>query len=282
MKGKIIKHIATIKEWNSISIELNLVKWGNAPEKYDIRKWENGEPMKGISIDVEDIFKLYQALGSELGYLNNHEESDDNMVNELPLTDLYAKKRLMPTPIDYRNFVIHDNFVECDLNGHQYDVINAIVPYYTNGKLVEKIIPARHCKTCKAYYISEFEYNKVCENGILICKVVSKKEYQKYLREREFGELSAQSELNSVGYNVGETKNLSDRQRQLILKCAIAEGIFTRQKAIGHIQFLIDLNEGKKNMQNALEKWHIDLKFLKEYEGNNNDSDLVGIRKIIQ
>lgn len=36
---KIIKKIATIKEWKNVSIELNLIDWGDGKAKYDLRKW---------------------------------------------------------------------------------------------------------------------------------------------------------------------------------------------------------------------------------------------------
>lgn len=96
MNFKVIEHIATIKEWKSVSIELNIVDWGDGKKKYDIRKWSGKEPLKGISMDKEDLHSLYNILGKELGF--SEEEIDlpfgaDGVVafndeDDLPFKDL--------------------------------------------------------------------------------------------------------------------------------------------------------------------------------------------------
>ncbi len=68
MKYQVIKHIDTIKEWSYMDIQLNLIKWGDIPAKYDIRKWEGKEPRKGISLSKEESEALLFALARELGY----------------------------------------------------------------------------------------------------------------------------------------------------------------------------------------------------------------------
>ena len=42
----IVRRIATIREWSSATLELNVVKWGSNPVKYDLRKWEGDSPGK--------------------------------------------------------------------------------------------------------------------------------------------------------------------------------------------------------------------------------------------
>lgn len=46
MEYTIIRHISTIKKWSTTSLELNIVKWGDNPEKYDLRRWKNNTPGK--------------------------------------------------------------------------------------------------------------------------------------------------------------------------------------------------------------------------------------------
>ena len=68
LKYEVIKRI-TSWDVNSIeTIEFNIMKWGNNPPKYDIRKWENGTPRKGVTLSDEMLDELFHAIGNELGY----------------------------------------------------------------------------------------------------------------------------------------------------------------------------------------------------------------------
>lgn len=83
---KIIKKIATIKEWKNVSIELNLIDWGDGKAKYDLRKWENETPLKGVSMDRDSLEALYRAVSKELEH--ESEQSSDNIdIEELPFSD---------------------------------------------------------------------------------------------------------------------------------------------------------------------------------------------------
>ena len=50
----------------SVTKEVNLVKWGVFDPMIDIRRWQNGEPSKGISLKYEEAEKLLAVLGAEL------------------------------------------------------------------------------------------------------------------------------------------------------------------------------------------------------------------------
>ena len=41
-------------------------KWGVFDPMIDIRRWQNGEPSKGISLKYEEAEKLLAVLGAEL------------------------------------------------------------------------------------------------------------------------------------------------------------------------------------------------------------------------
>ena len=64
---ELVKRIAVIggKE-GSVTQEVNLVKWGVFDPMIDIRRWQNGEPSKGISLKYEEAEKLLAVLGAEL------------------------------------------------------------------------------------------------------------------------------------------------------------------------------------------------------------------------
>ena len=50
----------------SVTKEVNLVKWGVFDPMIDIRRWQNGEPSKDISLKYEEAEKLLAVLGAEL------------------------------------------------------------------------------------------------------------------------------------------------------------------------------------------------------------------------
>ena len=64
---ELVKRIAVIggKE-GSVTKEVTLVNWGVFDPMIDIRRWQNGEPSKGISLKYEEAEKLLAVLGAEL------------------------------------------------------------------------------------------------------------------------------------------------------------------------------------------------------------------------
>ena len=64
---ELVKQIAVIGgKQGGVTKEVNLVKWGVFDPMIDIRRWQNGEPSKGISLKYEEAEKLLAVLGAEL------------------------------------------------------------------------------------------------------------------------------------------------------------------------------------------------------------------------
>lgn len=64
---ELVKRIAVIGgKQGGVTKEVNLVKWGVFDPMIDIRRWQNGEPSKGISLKYEEAEKLLAVLGAEL------------------------------------------------------------------------------------------------------------------------------------------------------------------------------------------------------------------------
>lgn len=302
---KIVKHIATIKEWKNVSLELNLIEWKEGKPQYDLRKWEGNTPLKGISLQKEDLIALYDVISEELIFSSDGEEdlpfgkvlhnnesgnkgtlfsADVDDEEELSFNDVFADNKDLKQEnkreeiLDFRNVIVHDKFDSCMLERHEYVDVEAIVPVYRLNGVKEVKIKARHCKTCGAYYISNMTYAELTKNGTILCKVVTKKEYNNFIKNTAFGDLDFQSILAITGYNVNAHDNLSDSCRQTILDRAIKDGIYTKQKAINHISFLIKLNEDKENMSVAVEKWKHDREFLM----GRKDTNIVKIVGIVK
>lgn len=64
---ELVKRIAVIGgKAGGVTKEVNLVKWGVFDPMINIRRWQNGEPSKGISLKYEEAEKLLAVLGAEL------------------------------------------------------------------------------------------------------------------------------------------------------------------------------------------------------------------------
>lgn len=62
------KYIGTLSEADSMSLELNLISYGKAAPKYDLRRWrvtESGKQlMKGITLNTDELIALRELLNS--------------------------------------------------------------------------------------------------------------------------------------------------------------------------------------------------------------------------
>jgi hypothetical protein len=67
IKYEVIKKIKVLSQGTKKTKELNLIKWGNMEPTYDIRKWEDGQPEKGITLTAAEANELYAALSVEFG-----------------------------------------------------------------------------------------------------------------------------------------------------------------------------------------------------------------------
>lgn len=64
---ELVKRIAVIGgKQGGVTKEINLVKWGVFDPMIDIRRWQKGEPSKGILLKYEEAEKLLAVLEAEL------------------------------------------------------------------------------------------------------------------------------------------------------------------------------------------------------------------------
>lgn len=56
---KIIKRLKEFERPNGESVQLNIIKWLNNSEKYDLRKWDSsGNPQKGVTFDEDELYQI--------------------------------------------------------------------------------------------------------------------------------------------------------------------------------------------------------------------------------
>lgn len=63
---KLIKHLGMLSAPGGDAVKtVSIVQWGELEPSLDIRKWENNEPKKGISIRGDEIRHLCKLLKEE-------------------------------------------------------------------------------------------------------------------------------------------------------------------------------------------------------------------------
>lgn len=62
----ILKTFGVISKEKAWTVELNLVKWGNYKEKFDLRKFDRSSDIvgKGITLSVEQLLNLKNLLNT--------------------------------------------------------------------------------------------------------------------------------------------------------------------------------------------------------------------------
>ena len=107
--------------------------------------------------------------------------------------------------------------------------------------------------------------------------VLSADQYEDYINGITPRELKEESKLHMAGYNL--TSGLTKEQRRKILVYSIESGWMTKNEIIGHLTFLIKLNEHKSHAVIAVEKWRGDRDFLVGY--NSSGTRIVGIKYFV-
>lgn len=62
MSYKIEKHLNTISSKGAITLELNIISYNGDPAKLDLRRWYNGQMLKGITLTEAEARELALAI----------------------------------------------------------------------------------------------------------------------------------------------------------------------------------------------------------------------------
>lgn len=168
--------------------------------------------------------------------------------------------------IHFDDFVTTTDSNSCTKNKHDIEEIDAVVfVLRKSGKIIEKMVPASYCRTCKRYYISRWQYENICELGTPLWQNIS--EYGGHHAETHsyYDELNAESILHRSGYNVGSEDDLTAEQRHTILTLLVESKLCDKHKIVSHLTWLINSRQGNKSMQNAVGKWKEDRNFIDSY-----------------
>ena len=122
-------------------------------------------------------------------------------------------------------------------------------------------LSVNYCNVCKKYYINSTSFN-----------LYAKRYGMPYVRLKasvsegqDFALWNEESILHFIGYNVGKTENLSEHERRGKLMYVIDAGILKKPQVTRFLEGLICRCEGRRGMEDAVQKWTDDLKFVLEY-----------------
>ena len=170
--------------------------------------------------------------------------------------------------VEFTSFVVRCYSFKCNKN-HNIEQIRAIIEVMMPaGTIIGEEVAAGYCRECNLYFIFEADYARLRERGILLCQMISQKTYEQDGHESFIGSnLKPESILHQSGYNVSSSEDLTDLQRQEILRRVIDSGLYSKTALIGFLDWLISRNEkvSKKDMSGALYKWHMDREYVANY-----------------
>ena len=223
----------------------------------------------------EDSLKIY-IDNSEFGYDDNEEPPFDYFcidvgdrfqlslyeVDSVPIRELFLL--IERSNISIENFLIRTTAMHCIKQDHHLHRIRALV-WLDNGKEIkEEEIDAGFCTECNQYFITEPEYEKLCQKGRICCRVITFSEYKK-LHESGYHNWAETSLLRSYGYSVNAQDNLSDNERERILAFIIENKIMSVDDIINFLEWLVHRNPSE-NFYLARLKWNKDIEFLRKYK----------------
>ena len=237
--------------------------------------------------------KLLLAICGELNILvnfqvdsdgKNVEDDDENIFEDEEDEDSLKESSNEVTKeyeIDERSVFVYGGGGKCVEGHYNLEKVDAYVKILSRFGTIKDIkVPSNYCPLCNCYYISSLTYSNIKNQGNLLCQKMSSEEYIKF-KGKVFKDdnLKSQSILNMAGYNVNSIDNYTKSYRQEVLKYVIETGLLSKKRVIGYLNYFIRLNEGRANLEDAVEKWRMDRDFLTGYE--QKERRVIGVRRII-
>lgn len=164
--------------------------------------------------------------------------------------------------------VVLNNTLTCNLNHKIYDITVALPVLNEDGDINNITVLASYCEDCDRYTITKDVFNNI--NGVLMCQVIDKTStYYTDGVESDIEIDQHESLLYRYGYNVKTSKNLSTKQRHIIIASLVESGIMTRNQISDHLTMLINRGEKIESWKDATDKWKQDRYYIQSYKTYN-------------
>lgn len=172
--------------------------------------------------------------------------------------------------MEHSDVLIKTKSMICHNREHYITPVRGIVKLLNiDNSEINYEIYVGYCKSCNEYYVFTRDYNEMLKIGTPLCTVYyNGKEEHRKVTEFKF---KSQSVLNAMGYSVDATSDLSKEERQSILKETLDKQLVTTHDLLSFLNWLIKTRETQVRMDQAVEKWKIDYKFVSEYQKEKRD-----------
>lgn len=167
--------------------------------------------------------------------------------------------------LDICSVVVLKNTLRCSSNHIAEDIIAKIPVLNKDGDVSYERVIASYCKTCKRYTVLKNDFDNI--DDIFLCQVID--ETQNGIvndnTENSFDIEQNKSILAQYGYNVQTKKDISKKQRQIILVSIIEAKILSKRSVIDHLTTLIERGSKIENWKLATSKWIEDREYISSY-----------------
>lgn len=219
--------------------------------------FENKENEIELLKESQYIREYIQSF-KELKLKNNENNNQKETVVKLNLHDV----------------IVLNNTLNCNANHKINDVVASLPVLDQDGNLNNINVLASYCENCKRYTITKDIFNNI--NGIILCEIINKIGISAENKEDMEIELAQhESILYRYGYNVKTSKNLSTKQRHIIIASLVESGIMTRTQVIDHLTGLINRGEKIESWKQAVNKWKQDRYYTQKYKTEKLPSVIV-------
>lgn len=155
----------------------------------------------------------------------------------------------------------------CTAQRHKVEDYIGLLPVVTKFGCNKIEINVSYCKDCDRFTMLKSDYLKII--GTPVCEVrdLSTNRIINHSADDFFGE-TKEHKLHRLGYNVRFGNGMSNFDRQQLLAQIINNRDLSRDEIISHIEYCININSNKANMDSAVRKWKADLEFLYNFKPN--------------
>lgn len=188
--------------------------------------------------------------------INNH---------DINTTNIKINKMYCAPDCNIHTLIVLSNTKQCTHKEHRtYDILAKIPTINKNGNLDYVEMLVSYCAECNRFTMLKKDFNII--KDIIACKVIDETHEYTNQRPDEIEIEQRNSLLFNYGYNVQTKKDLSDKQRQMLLSSIIEAQIMDRREIINHLTTLIDRGSKIDKWKTATQKWVKDRDFVSNYE----------------
>lgn len=215
----------------------------------------------------DDLGKNRLFLLSEL--IKDSIQRMDNLVKQPTLEE---KK------IEFTDVLVVSSSMYCKTKEHNIVPYRGIMNILVGDIIEEYVIYVGYCKVCETYTVFKSDYNKMLKKGKPLCVVYNYEDVPIGKVHSEFA-YKSQSVLASRGYNVQANSDLSESERQGILKDSLDKNLVQMHDLLDFLNWLVRTREPLPKYKNAISRWKKDIEFVEGYKKDERES--VVIKSII-